>query len=75
MRAAAPPIPSRKNKRNQEAILRLLNEMGDLADGDLTIRAKVTEGHHRRHRRFDELHHRRVARPGNGVNNAPTRCR
>ena len=32
-----------ENKRNQEAILRLLNEMGDLADGDLTIRAKVTE--------------------------------
>jgi twitching motility protein PilJ len=33
----------KENKRNQEAILRLLNEMGDLADGDLTIRAKVTE--------------------------------
>jgi twitching motility protein PilJ len=33
----------RENKRNQEAILRLLNEMGDLADGDLTIRAQVTE--------------------------------
>jgi twitching motility protein PilJ len=32
-----------ENKRNQEAILRLLNEMGDLADGDLTIHAKVTE--------------------------------
>lgn len=32
-----------ENKRNQEAILRLLNEMGDLADGDLTIRARVTE--------------------------------
>ena len=32
-----------ENKRNQEAILRLLNEMGDLADGDLTIRALVTE--------------------------------
>jgi twitching motility protein PilJ len=32
-----------ENRRNQEAILRLLNEMGDLADGDLTIRAKVTE--------------------------------
>ena len=32
-----------ENKRNQEGILRLLNEMGDLADGDLTIRAKVTE--------------------------------
>jgi len=32
-----------ENRRNQEAILRLLNEMGDLADGDLTIRAQVTE--------------------------------
>jgi twitching motility protein PilJ len=28
---------------NQEAILRLMNEMGDLADGDLTVRATVTE--------------------------------
>jgi twitching motility protein PilJ len=27
----------------QEAILRLMNEMGDLADGDLTIRATVSE--------------------------------
>ena len=27
----------------QSAILRLMNEMGDLADGDLTIRATVTE--------------------------------
>ena len=27
----------------QEAILRLMNEMGDLADGDLTVRASVTE--------------------------------
>jgi twitching motility protein PilJ len=33
----------RENKRNQEAILRLLNEMGDLADGDLTVKAEVTE--------------------------------
>lgn len=33
----------RENKRNQEAILRLLNEMSDLADGDLTVRASVTE--------------------------------
>ena len=30
-------------KNSQEAILRLMNEMGDLADGDLTIRATVTE--------------------------------
>jgi len=27
----------------QQAILRLMNEMGDLADGDLTVRATVTE--------------------------------
>ncbi|HVF64088.1 MAG TPA: methyl-accepting chemotaxis protein [Casimicrobiaceae bacterium] len=32
-----------ENKRNQEAILRLLNEMGNLADGDLTVTASVTE--------------------------------
>jgi len=32
-----------ENKRNQEAILRLLNEMGNLADGDLTVQASVSE--------------------------------
>ncbi len=32
-----------ENRRNQEAILRLLNEMGNLADGDLTVKASVTE--------------------------------
>ena len=31
------------NQRNQEAILRLLDEMGSLADGDLTVQATVTE--------------------------------
>ena len=31
------------NQRNQDAIRRLLNEMVDLADGDLTIEATVTE--------------------------------
>ena len=36
---------SAENERNhtQQAILRLMNEMGDLADGDLTVRATVTE--------------------------------
>jgi twitching motility protein PilJ len=34
---------AQENLRNQEAILRLLNEMGDLADGDLTVQATVTE--------------------------------
>ena len=33
----------RQNRANQDAILRLLNEIGDLANGDLTVRAKVTE--------------------------------
>ncbi len=32
-----------QNERNQEAIIRLLNEMGDLAEGDLTVNATVTE--------------------------------
>jgi twitching motility protein PilJ len=34
---------ARTNSQNQSAILRLMNEMGDLADGDLTVRATVTE--------------------------------
>jgi twitching motility protein PilJ len=33
----------RVNKANQDAILRLLDEIGNLANGDLTVRAKVTE--------------------------------
>ncbi len=32
-----------QNERNQEAILRLLDELGNLADGDLTVQATVTE--------------------------------
>ena len=36
-------ISEQENKNNQEAILRLLNDMADLADGDLTVRAVVTE--------------------------------
>jgi twitching motility protein PilJ len=31
------------NQRNQDAILRLLDEMGSLAEGDLTVKATVTE--------------------------------
>jgi len=31
------------NNRNQEAIMRLLDEMGSLAEGDLTVKATVTE--------------------------------
>ncbi len=32
-----------ENQRNQSAILRLLDELGDLADGDLTVQATVSE--------------------------------
>jgi twitching motility protein PilJ len=34
---------ARQNERNQAAILRLLDELGNLADGDLTVQASVTE--------------------------------
>ena len=34
---------AQQNERNQQAILRLLDEMGSLADGDLTVEATVTE--------------------------------
>jgi len=34
---------SEQYERNQEAIRRLLDEMGDLADGDLSVEATVTE--------------------------------
>jgi twitching motility protein PilJ len=33
----------RQSRSNQEAILRLLDEIGNLANGDLTVRARVTE--------------------------------
>jgi len=36
-------VTEEMNAANQEAILRLLDEMGDLADGDLTVSATVTE--------------------------------
>ena len=32
-----------ENARNQEAILRLMDELGELAEGNLTINASVTE--------------------------------
>ncbi|MFZ9061046.1 MAG: methyl-accepting chemotaxis protein [Steroidobacteraceae bacterium] len=35
-------LQSRQNQQNQEAILRLLDEMSSLADGDLTVQATVT---------------------------------
>ena len=36
-------IVEEENAENQEAIMRLLDEMGDLAIGDLTVKATVTE--------------------------------
>jgi twitching motility protein PilJ len=33
----------RQNRENQEAIMRLLDDIGNLASGDLTVHAKVTE--------------------------------
>jgi twitching motility protein PilJ len=33
----------RESERNQQAILRLLDELSSLADGDLTVQATVTE--------------------------------
>ena len=36
-------IAAKNNQRNQEAILKLLDEMSALADGDLTVQATVTE--------------------------------
>ncbi len=36
-------LSEERNQRNQQAILRLLDEMGTLADGDLTVQATVTE--------------------------------
>ena len=39
----AAEIQSEQNERNQQAILRLLDELSNLADGDLTVQATVTE--------------------------------
>ncbi|HET6725457.1 MAG TPA: methyl-accepting chemotaxis protein [Gammaproteobacteria bacterium] len=39
----AAQIQQRQTERNQEAILRLLDELGSLADGDLTVEVTVTE--------------------------------
>jgi twitching motility protein PilJ len=59
-----------ENKRNQEAILRLLNEMGNLADGDLTVQASVTEDVDRRNRRLDQLHDQELRTLVRGINSA-----
>jgi twitching motility protein PilJ len=39
----AAEIQAAQNERNQQAILRLLDELSSLADGDLTVQATVTE--------------------------------
>jgi twitching motility protein PilJ len=39
----AAELQAQQQERNQEAILRLLDELGSLADGDLTVQATVTE--------------------------------
>jgi twitching motility protein PilJ len=39
----AAEIQAQQNERNQQAILRLLDELSNLADGDLTVQANVTE--------------------------------
>jgi len=39
----AADIHADQNERNQQAILRLLDELSSLADGDLTVQATVTE--------------------------------
>jgi twitching motility protein PilJ len=39
----AAQIQAEQNERNQQAILRLLDELSSLADGDLTVQATVTE--------------------------------
>lgn len=36
-------LSARQNRETQDAILKLLDEMGNLADGDLTIEAEVTD--------------------------------
>ncbi len=36
-------LEAERNRRNQDAILRLLDEMSSLADGDLTVQATVTD--------------------------------
>ena len=42
-RRKATELQAEQTERNQTAIMRLLDELGSLADGDLTIKATVTE--------------------------------
>jgi len=43
LQRAAVEAQRKENERNQQAILRLLDELSSLADGDLTVQATVTE--------------------------------
>lgn len=43
MQRSAVDTQRKENERNQQAILRLLDELSSLADGDLTVQATVTE--------------------------------
>jgi twitching motility protein PilJ len=43
MQRTAVDTQRKENERNQQAILRLLDELSSLADGDLTVQATVTE--------------------------------
>ncbi len=53
-----------QNERNQAAILQLLDELADLAEGDLTVTSIGDRKLHRRDRRFDQLRNRPDARTG-----------
>jgi twitching motility protein PilJ len=54
----------RVNDANQAAILRLMNELQGVAEGDLTQQATVTEDITGRDRRLGQLHRRGAAQPG-----------
>ena len=56
----------RQNRANQDAILRLLNEISNLANGDLTVARQGVRRHHGGDRRLDQLRRRRNAASGEG---------
>jgi twitching motility protein PilJ len=62
----------RANDANQAAILRLMNELQEVADGDLTDPGHRVGRHHRRHCRFGQLHGRGVARLVARINTPPS---
>ena len=52
----APAYRRSLNRTRRDAILRLMNELGDLADGDLTVARPCPEDITGRHCRLDQLH-------------------